>query len=123
MTRRGLLAALAACLCATSASARWKPEYASVPPEVRAWYETRELTPAAQKRIGFKSCCAHSDVVRTKFKVSGAGNDEWWWEKDATWVRVPADIIHWGEPTPTGEPILFAFQGLPTCFFPGQSGI
>ena len=28
--------------------ARWKPEYANMPPEVRQWYRDAELMPAAQ---------------------------------------------------------------------------
>lgn len=106
-----------------SAKAKWKPEYANVPQSVRDWYETRELTPAAQQRFRFKSCCAHSDVVKTKFKVSGTGNDEWWWLDGKTWKRVPDDIIHWGSSTPTGEPIMFAVGNQPTCFFPADGGI
>lgn len=86
------------------------------------WYNTRQLTPAAQERFGFKSCCAHADVVKARFKVSGSGNDEWWWEKDGQWDRVPADIIHWNEDTPDGQPVLFAVGGKPVCFFPGTGG-
>lgn len=102
------------------AAARWKPEYANAAPVVRDWYESRVLTEAAQKRFHFKSCCAHSDVVKTKFRV-GAG-DEWWWLDDATWRRVPDDIIHWDQHAPDGQPVLFAVGGQPVCFFPGQDG-
>lgn len=48
------------------AHATWKPQYADAAPAVRAWYESAQLTPAAQKRLGFVSCCAHSDVVHTQ---------------------------------------------------------
>ena len=89
----------------------------------RDWYQTRELTEAAQKRFGFKSCCAHSDVVITKFRPTASGDDGWEYV-DATghWARVPDDIIHHGEGTPPGEPVLFAVGGRPTCFYPGTAG-
>ncbi len=102
------------------AGAKDKSQWANSPDHVREWYRTRRLTPEANKRFGFWSCCDHSDVVKTRFRVSAAG-DEWWWLEGETWQRVPADIIHWGERTPTGEPILFAVGGKPTCFFPGGS--
>ena len=104
--------------------AHWDPKYASADPVVRAWYEQAQLTEAAQKRLGFKGCCAHSDVVRTQFRVSHSGStDQWWWLDGATWREVPADIIHWGESAPDGQPTLFAIgDGTPTCFYPGESG-
>lgn len=115
-----LLVLSVAIVLASLAHARWKPEYADLPQSVRDWYRTRELTPEAQKRFGFRSCCDHSDVVKTRFRVSAAG-DEWWWLDGETWKRVPADIIHWGVRTPTGAPVMFAVGGRPTCFFPGGS--
>lgn len=102
------------------AGAEWKPEYAEAPQATRDWYESRTLTEAAQKRFHFKSCCAHSDVVKTKFRA-GAG-DEWYWLDDETWRRVPDDIINWGERTPDGQAVLFAVGGQPVCFFPADSG-
>jgi hypothetical protein len=36
------------------AEARWKPEYASMPQEVRDWYQKAELTPKAQLRFAFE---------------------------------------------------------------------
>lgn len=53
----------------SGADARWKPEYASQPQEVRDWYSRAELTPKAQMRFPFKSCCEHADVVKTQFRV------------------------------------------------------
>jgi len=102
------------------AGAKWKPEYANSPQHVRDWYETRELTEAARKRFHFKSCCAHSDVVKTKFRVGAA--DEWWWLDGETWRRIPDDIIHWDQHSPKGEAVLFAVGGHPVCFFPPESG-
>ena len=90
----------------------------------REWYQTRQLTPEAQARLHFKSCCAHSDVVRTKFRPLPNGGDGWEYLNAAgKWVRVPNDIIHWGASTPTGEPVLFAISEVPVCFFPGEGGI
>jgi hypothetical protein len=106
----------------TYAHATWKPEYAALPQKVRDWYKTRELTPAARLRLGFKSCCDNSDVVKTQFKVGGAGNDEWYWLDGNTWRRVPSDVIHWDERAPNGEAVLFSLGSRPTCFFPPGSG-
>lgn len=105
--------------------ARWKAEYTSQPQEVQDWYRNAELTPEAQKRFHFAKCCAHSDVVNTKFRVSKVdGHDEWYYERaPGDWQRVPDDIIHWGESAPGGQPTLFVFGERPTCFFPGQGGI
>jgi hypothetical protein len=90
----------------------------------RDWYQTRKLTPAAQKRLFFGSCCAHSDVVKTKFRPTADGDDGWEFVNGkGQWERVPNDIIWWGEDTPTGEPVMFAISGVPVCFFPGSGGI
>lgn len=110
-------------LMTTAAQARWKAEYAQAPQATRDWYQSRELTEAAQLRFHFKSCCAHSDVVKTKFKVGGAGSDEWWWLNGETWSRIPSDIIHWDQHSPNGEAVLFAVGGNPVCFFPPDGGI
>jgi hypothetical protein len=108
----------------TSAYATWKPEYANAAPEVQEWYRNAQLTDAAQRRFGFKSCCAHSDVVKTTFRVDKATDgDEWYWLKDGQWNLIPSDIIHWSENAPDGQPTLFAIGNLPTCFYPGQGGL
>ena len=107
---------------ARPAHARWKSEYAAAPQAVQDWYQNAELTEAAKKRFSFTKCCAKADVVDTKFKVGGAGNDEWWWLNSGQWQRVPDDIIHWGEHAPGGRPTLFVYDGRPTCFFPGEDG-
>jgi hypothetical protein len=109
---------------ANPAGATWKPEYASAAPEVQEWYRSAQLTDAAQKRFGFKSCCAHSDVVKTEFRVDKATKgDEWYWLNDGQWSLIPTDIIHWGESAPGQQPTLFAIGNLPTCFYPGQGGL
>lgn len=117
-------AIVAIALLLTPAYARWKPEYAANSPETRNWYETRELTAAAQQRFYFKSCCAHSDVVKTKFKVSRtSGKDEWFWlDSDNNWQQVPDDVIHWDEHAPNGDAVMFAIGTHPTCFYPPESG-
>ena len=103
----------------------WKPQYADVPPEIRQWYETRTLTPAAEARLHYHSCCAHSDVVKTTFKVNSVnGQDEWWWlDANNTWQRVPDDVIHYDEHAPGGDPVMFAVGQTPTCFYPPNGGI
>jgi hypothetical protein len=109
---------------ADPAHATWKPEYANAALEVQEWYRNAQLTDAAQRRFGFKSCCAHSDVVKTAFRVDKATNgDAWYWLKDGQWNLIPPDIIHWGESAPDGQPTLFAIGNLPTCFYPGQGGL
>lgn len=121
-TARLILAALVA-VFSFSAHAR-DPDGRYVNSPHRDWYRTRELTPEAQARFNFKSCCDHSDVVRTKFRPLPNGGDGWEYvDASGKWSRVPNDIIHWGASTPTGEPVLFAVNGAPTCFFPGDGGI
>lgn len=118
----------------SSASAHWKPEYASNPPQWQEWYETRQLTDATRQRlgVGFRSCCKHSDVVRTQFRVDRtSGRDEWWWLDGKTWKRLPEDVVQQGDFAPDGQPTLFVYQdgganpppGTPLCFFPGPGGI
>lgn len=115
-----------ALLClVSSAEARWKPEYASASQETRDWFESRELTLAAQQRFHFKSCCNNADRVMTEFRVSkNAGVDEWWYlTSEKTWKKIPADIIHWDEHSPNGEAVLFAIGTSETCFFPPSGGL
>lgn len=113
---------VAMALGALPSLARDNGQWVGTDPAVREWYRTRTLTPAAEKRIGFKSCCDHSDVVKTQFRA-GDNRDQWLWLNGERWEVVPPDIIHWGDVTPTGEPVLFAVGGRPTCFFPGTGGI
>lgn len=115
-------------IASCSVRAEWKPEYAQVAPALRDWYAHAQLTEAAQKRFSFTSCCAHSDVVHTRFRVGVKGADVWeFWDEFAApsgWREVPADIIHWGEAAPDGQPTLFRLGagGALTCFWPGESG-
>jgi hypothetical protein len=104
--------------------AKWKPQYASVPQEIQDWYKSRKLTDAAAKRFAFRSCCDGSDKVETQFRVDRAtGDDKWYYEKDSQWLEVPPDVIWWDEHSPTGEAVLFAVDGKPTCFFPPRGGL
>jgi hypothetical protein len=123
--RRAVPLGLAALLMLVAqAQATWKPEYASNAPEVQAWYQNAELTEAARIRFPFKKCCDHSDVVKTRFAVNKTNNgDEWFWLDGDNWRKIPADIIHWGQTAPSGQPTLFVYSGKETCFFPGDSGI
>ena len=122
---RYLLAISLVCL-ATVAAARWKPEYANAPQAIQDWYRSAELTPEAQKRFGYKSCCAKADVVRTKFKVDAAtGEDRWYWLNPVVneWQLIPVDIIHTERRSPDGRPTLFVIAGTPVCFFLPDGGI
>jgi len=94
--------------------------YANAPD--RDWYLHAELTEAAQKRFGFKSCCAHSDVVKTRFRPALAA-DGWDYLDGTRWRQVPPDIIHHDKFAPAGEPVMFAVHGNPTCFFPPRGGL
>ena len=115
-----------AVLWAPPAPARWKPEYAQLPQATRDWYESRELTAAAQARFHFKSCCAQSDVVAAKFAVSKLGGaDQWFYQLagEEKWQLVPDDIVHPDEHAPSGRAVMFAVAGIPVCFFPPDGGI
>lgn len=90
-----------------------------------AWYEAQQINPEAQVRLGvsWKSCCAHSDVVKTRFRVNrDTADDEWFWLDGNTWRPISPDIVHWNDPTPDRQPVLFVYSGKPTCFYPGDSG-
>ena len=100
-------------------------QWANQPQEVRDWYRNAQLTPAAQERLHFKSCCDNSDVIKTKFRVGTKGDDVWeYLNSNGEWEIIPADIIHWGESAPDGQPTLFIVPqtGILTCFYPGESG-
>lgn len=122
--RRSLAALIFTFVVVSSHSLAQDPDgrYANAPD--REWYKNAKLTEAAQKRFSFKSCCEHSDVFRTQFRVNKqSGDDEWYYLTDAgVWKRIPADIIHWGESAPGGQPTLFIYHGQETCFWPGQGG-
>src|SRR6201995_5067782 len=119
------IATFAITISPSTLEARWKAEYASQPQEVQDWYRNAELTPEAQKRLGWHKCCDHAAVVNTKFQVNKVdGRDEW--DSEDTpghFKRIPEDVIHWGESAPGGQPTLFVYSGKETCFYPGQGGI
>jgi hypothetical protein len=125
------IALLTLTFLAAHAHATWKPEYTQLSQEVRDWYKSQELNPAARQRLGvaWKSCCEHGDVVRTQFRVeqngSAYGHDTWFYLKDGKWKRVPDDIIHWGEHAPDKQATLFIYQstGQELCFYPPVEGI
>jgi hypothetical protein len=114
----------AATLLPVASQAKWKPQYASAPQEVQDWYKSRKLTDAAAKRFAFKSCCDGSDKVETQFRVDRAtGDDKWYYQKDGQWTEVPPDVIWWDEHSATGETVMFALDGKPTCFCPPRGGL
>jgi hypothetical protein len=119
------VASVLACACMFSAVAEWKPEYAQAPVQVQDWYRKAELTAEASKRLnGWKSCCAHSDVVKAQFRVNKTdARDEWWWLNGEKWQRIPDDVIHWGQAAPGGRPTLFVYNSVETCFWPPDGGI
>lgn len=49
-----------------------------------AWYEAQQINPEAQLRLGvsWKSCCNHSDVVKTRFRVDRTTSEDQWWYLD-----------------------------------------
>ena len=104
--------------------ATWKPEYANNSPEVQAWYRNAQLTPEAQKRFPFKSCCEKADVVKTQFRVNKTdARDEWYWQRNGEWRRIPDDVIHWNETAPGGQATLFVIGDKEACFWPPDGGI
>jgi hypothetical protein len=135
-------AAFAGALCAivpAAALATWKPEFGKSSDAVIAWFKAARPTPAAQARLGFQSCCEHSDRFVTKFKVSKFdGSDQWFFQAGDKWLPIPSDVVHAeGIIPPAGheadpdflqlqaEGVLFiypAVSGQPTCFWPPQSG-
>lgn len=109
----------------SSAHARYKIEYDNMPAETQEWYRTRKLTPEASRRLGYQSCCEDADVVDTQFRVDTVDGHDTWFYKDnyGDWKKVPEDIIHWDEPAPGGQPVLFKHAGSEVCFFPPQGAI
>lgn len=87
------------------------------------WYQKAETTLRSRARLGFDSCCAHSDVVKTRFRVASDGSDDWEYLDGNTWREVPPDIIHHDRSAPGGEPVMFAILGIPVCFFKPSGGI
>jgi hypothetical protein len=100
----------------------------------RNWAEKQQVMPRAWLRLGCSdpdlyptngcSCCNNADIVRTKFRVAEDASDAWDWfnPQPQEWQRVPDDVIHWDEPTPTKEAVIFVNGGRVLCFFPPQNG-
>jgi hypothetical protein len=111
MQKLAALVCLAACTCVllSSASARWKEQYASIPPEERAWYERQQTTPETRERLQaswYMICCDHSDTVNAKFSKRG---DRWQYQQEGTseWRDIPQDIVQPDVMTPHGKSVLF----------------
>jgi hypothetical protein len=112
------------------AHARWKPEYANMPAEIRAWYAQAQTMPDSRprKEKGYVGCCNHGDVVDAQFetKKTPSGYVEEWYYKTremAEYKRIANDIIHWGEAAPYGLPTLFVYNGEEICFWPPNGAI
>ena len=73
------MSALALLVAVSPASSEWRPEYAQASPERQQWFQSQQINPDAQKRLGvaFKSCCDHGDVFKTRFRVGNDGGDRW----------------------------------------------
>lgn len=96
-----------------------------VSPEYNKWANNVETTEAAYARLGWRKCCNHAEIFKTKFlPIKENGEDGYMYEVTAgIWKRVPPDIIKWDERAPDGVPTLFIYQGKETCFFPADGGI
>ena len=74
------------------AHARWKPEYANMPAEIRAWYAQAQTMPDSRprKEKGYVGCCNHGDVVDAQFetKKTPSGYVEEWYYKNSGNGRV-----------------------------------
>jgi hypothetical protein len=138
-TRNAALAGALCCFLPAAALGTWKPEFGKSSDAVIAWFRSAQPTPAAQARLGFHSCCDHSDRFLTQFKVSKVdGSDQWFYLAGDKWLPIPSDVVHTeGIIPPAGhekdpdflqletEGILFIYpatNGQPTCFWPPQSG-
>jgi hypothetical protein len=107
------------------ASARWREEFANVDPVIRAWYESRNMTEATMKRLGWhwRSCCDHGDVVHTQFDHRDVfGKGEWYYMAEGDWKLIPEDTVQYGQSPPKNEPVLFVYYGKEVCFFPPDAG-
>lgn len=70
-------------------------------------------------------CCGEADVVKTKFKVEGAGDrypeDTWYAWLNNSWTRIPAEKIV-KDHAPDGAPYLFMLAGTIQCFVRPKGG-
>ena len=124
-----VLLVLAATTCLSApGQARWKDEYASASPEVRAWYQRQETTAETRKRLNarwYKFCCDDADTVKAKFQLK---DDKWFYQLDgdSEWRSIPQDVVQQDVQTPNSKPVLFVdatyLKAGPVCFFPGAAG-
>jgi hypothetical protein len=117
-------------LASSQVMARWRPEFANLPSEVREWYRNAETMPNStpRKTHGWVKCCDHADVVVAQFetqKFNGKYHEEWYYKTEgmSAFQRIPDDIIHFGEAAPYGLPTLFAYGGELVCFWPPSGAI
>lgn len=106
----------------STCNATWKPEYSNTPKEWLDWFNGAQLTPQAQARIGYTSCCQHSDRFVTKFRPEGG---HWYFEDEGQWKLIPDDTVHETDPNMPAqlrhEGVLFIYNGLVTCFWPPET--
>ena len=96
------------------------------------WADKQLVMPAARPRFSCGadstcSCCNGAEIIKTRFRVALDASDAWDWLNPLKnkWERVPSDIIHWGEPTPDKQAVMFVYpigSDTPRCFFPPQEG-
>jgi regulatory protein YycH of two-component signal transduction system YycFG len=74
----GIVVMLIVVFWTVAAHARWKPQYASVSPEEKAWYDRQHTTEETRKRINapwYMVCCDDADTVKADFD-----------KKDGRWI-------------------------------------
>lgn len=106
----------------------WKPDYATASEAEKRWFQNAQTTPEAFNRLGWHSCCSHSDRYVTSFRPSKDG-EHWYYQRvDNSWGEIPDDIIHWENDPKMPEQlrregVLFIYQssGALTCFWPPET--
>ncbi len=88
------------------------------------WADKQVVMESARPRLhGQVKCCNKAEIVKTKFAVSknARDEDEWFYlTPEGSWKQIPQDIIHpIEEETPTGQPVLFIWDGKEVCFWVG----
>lgn len=129
----------------TVARATWKPEYASNPPAVTAWFKEARVAGGcdssdkarAWHRLGICGCCENADRLRTKFVAAASGDWSYYPDPNCTTKGcalkpIPDDVVHEDEIHAANgfddtlpefdamrrEGVLFIYQGEPSCFWP-----
>jgi hypothetical protein len=83
------------------------------------WADKQDVMPTARERLsGQIKCCNQAEIVKTKFRVSRAHENQWFYlTKENKWKRIPPDITDpLEEDTPTHQPVLFIWADKEVCF-------